>query len=74
LWRQNVCDGIKKCNYNTRTAYPSRTPRFTPVFGGVRVARLLSFLCFVCLHPVSYVHNVAGVSGLSIHVCSFDFL
>ena len=40
------------------------------VFGGVRVAHLRSFLCcafcFVCLRPVSDVHNVTSVYGLSI--------
>jgi len=35
------------------------------VFGGVHVADLFSFLCFVCLSPVSCVPNVASVSGLS---------
>jgi hypothetical protein len=47
----------------------------TPVFGEVRVAHLLSFLCcvfyFVCLRPVSCVPNVARFSGLSILDCSF---
>ena len=48
-----------------------------PVFGGVRVAHLFSFLCcfiFVCLRPVSCVPNVASVSGLSFHNCPFGFL
>ena len=41
-----------------------------PVFGGVRVAHLVIFLCcvvilcFVCLLPVSCVPNVVSVSGL----------
>ena len=40
-----------------------------PMFGWVRVAHLLSFLCyvfcfcFVCLRPVSCMSNVASVSG-----------
>ena len=42
-------------------------PRF---FCEICVAHLFSFLyctfCFVCLHPVSHVPNVACVSGLSI--------
>ena len=29
--------------------------------------------CFVCLRPVSYVLNVASVSGLSILKCPFGF-
>ena len=43
-----------------------------PVFGGVSVPHLFSilccvvFLCFICLHPVSYVPNVASFSGLFI--------
>ena len=40
------------------------------VFGGVRVARCFSFLCyvlcFVCLRPVSCLPNVANFSRLSI--------
>ena len=31
-------------------------------------------LCFVCLHPVSCVPNVASVCGLSILDCSFYFI
>jgi hypothetical protein len=49
----------------------------SPVFGGVRVAQLLSFLlcfCFVCRRPVSCVPNVASVSRLSILGCPFAFL
>ena len=30
-------------------------------------------LCFVCLRPVSCVHNVASLSGLSILDCPFCF-
>jgi hypothetical protein len=43
-----------------------------PVFGGVSVPHLfiilcwVVFLCFICLHPVSYVPNVASFSGLFI--------
>ena len=47
-----------------------------PVFGGVRVAHLFSFLCcfiFVCLRPVSCVPNVASVSGFSFRNCPFVF-
>jgi hypothetical protein len=44
-----------------------------PVFGGVCVSNLFSFLCcvicFVCLRPVSCVPNVASVSGF----CILDF-
>jgi hypothetical protein len=32
------------------------------------------FLCFVCLHPVSCVPNVASVSGFVFCDCSFSFL
>ena len=39
------------------------------VFGGGRV---VMFLCFVCLRPVSCVSNVVSVFGLSIFHCSFD--
>jgi len=46
-----------------------------PVFGGVLVAHLFSFLCVVYfLRPVSCVPNVASVSGLSILDCSFGFI
>jgi len=49
-----------------------------PVFDSVCVAHLFSFLCcvicFVYLRPVSYVLNVASVSGLSILKCPFVFL
>ena len=51
-----------------------------PVYGGVSVAHLLSFLCcvfcFVCivLRPVSCVPNVASFSRLTILDWSFDFL
>ena len=44
------------------------------VFGGTHVAHLISFLCcvicfgFFCRRPVSFVSNVASVSGLSIQV------
>jgi hypothetical protein len=34
----------------------------------------LTFICFVCLRPVSFVHNIASVSGLSILNCPFGFL
>ena len=48
-----------------------------PVFGGVSVAPVFSFLCavicFVCRRPVSCVPNVASVSGLSIFDCPFGF-
>jgi hypothetical protein len=43
-----------------------------PVIGGVSVPHLfiilcwVVFLCFICLHPVSYVPNVASFSGLFI--------
>ena len=30
---------------------------------------LFCVFCFVCLRPVSFVHNVASVSGLSIIDC-----
>jgi hypothetical protein len=37
----------------TGTAYPSRSPGFTPAFDGIRVAHRFSFLCcVVCLRPV----------------------
>ena len=40
------------------------------VFSGVCIAHLFSFLycvfCFICLHPVTGILNVAIVSGLSI--------
>ena len=51
-----------------------------PVFGGVRVAHLFSFLCcvvlfcFVCLRLESCVNGVASVSGLSILDCPIGFL
>ena len=49
-----------------------------PVFGGIRVARLFSFLCcifcLVCLRPVTCVPNVASFSGLSIPASPFGFL
>ena len=42
------------------------------VFGGIHVVHLISFLCcvicFACRRPVSFVSNVASVSGLSIRV------
>ena len=42
----------------------------SPVFGGIHVVHSFSFLCCVfssvCLRPVSFVPNVASVSGLSI--------
>ena len=48
-----------------------------PVLSGVHVADLFSFLCcvfcFVCLHPVSCVPNVASFSGLSILDCLIGF-
>jgi len=48
-----------------------------PVFGGVRVAHLLGFLCcvfvVVCLHPVSCVPGIDGFSRLSILDCPFVF-
>ena len=47
------------------------------VSGGIRVAHYFSLLycivCFVFLHPVSYVPTVTCVSGLSVLDCSFDF-
>ena len=49
-------------------------------FCGVHVAHRFSFLCcgvflcFVCLHPVSCVPNVASVSGFVFCDCSFSFL
>ena len=53
----------------------------TLIFAGVRVAHLFNFLCcvfvflcFVCLRPVSCVHNAANVSGLSIRDDLFGFL
>ena len=49
----------------------------SPMCGGVRLAHLFSFLCcfcFVCPRPVSYVPNVANVSGLSILYLLFDVL
>ena len=51
-----------------------------PVFGGVRVAHLFSFLCCVMLLclvyvcPVSCVLNVASFSGLFNRDCHFCFL
>ena len=49
-----------------------------PVFDGIRVAHLFSFLCcvyfFVCLRPVSCVPNVVSFSGLSILGCPFRLL
>jgi hypothetical protein len=46
--------------------------------GGIDAAHVFSFLscgiCFVCLHPVSCVPNVARVSGLSNVDCPFGFL
>ena len=47
------------------------------VFGGVRVAHLFCSMlcfCFVCLHPVSCVPDVACVAGLSILHCPIGFL
>ena len=50
------------------------------IFAGVRFAHLFNFLfcvvflCFVCLRPVSCVHNAASVSGLSIRDGLFGFL
>ena len=55
-------------------AYPSRAPGLIPVFGGVCVAHLFSFLCFVCPRPVSGVSNVAGVPVLTILDYPFGFL
>jgi len=48
----------------------ARTWVHTQFVGGVCVV----FNCFVCLSHVSYVPNVACVSGLSILDCSFRFL
>jgi hypothetical protein len=48
-----------------------------PVFGGVGVAHLFSFLCcfiFVCLRPVTCVPDVASVSGFSFRNYPFGFL
>ena len=45
----------------------------TPVFGGVRIAYLCSFL-WGFFRPVSCLPNVASVSGLSIIDCHFGFL
>jgi hypothetical protein len=50
-----------------------------PVFGGVHIAHLFSFLCcvfgFVCLRSLSCASNVAGFSGLSFldFSCGFNF-
>ena len=47
----------------------------SPVFGVVRVLFFLVFcVVFVCLCSLSYVTNVASVSGVSIPNCSFSFL
>ena len=50
----------------------------SPVFSGVYVANLFSFLCcvfsFVFLHSMSCVLDVASVSGLSILDLPFGFL
>ena len=57
---------------------PPRAHGFTTVFGGPVLLIFLSILCcvycFICLHPVSCVLNVADVSGLSILDCPFVFL
>ena len=44
-----------------------------PVYGGVRGAHLFSFLCWVCLRPVSCVSSIVSVSGLSIIDCPSVF-
>ena len=52
-------------------------PRFfLSLFFGVRSVLLIlfSFLCFVCLHHVYSVPNIATFSGLLILDCPFDFL
>jgi len=50
----------------------------SPVFDGIRVTHLFSFVCcvfcFVCLQPVSCVLNVASVFGMCILDCPFGFL
>jgi hypothetical protein len=50
---------------------PLQAPGFTLVFGLVRIAHRLSFLCcvFILLRPVYCVPNIASFSGLSILDC-----
>jgi len=56
----------------TGSDYHSRAPGCIPGFvDGVCV--VLSYVSF-CLRPVSCVHNVASVSGLSIRDLTFGFL
>jgi len=83
LNRVSMCYVI---NYKTRRGSYKKQKLLTlhnhlgspPVFGGVGVAHLFSFLCcvfcFVCLLPVSCVPNIASCSGLSILCWSFGFL
>jgi hypothetical protein len=53
--RQDIC---RTWIWVTRTAYPSREHGFTPVFSGVRVAHLYSFLCCVFSRVrVAYIYS-----------------
>jgi hypothetical protein len=72
---QRVASGL----WETRTAYPSRAPGFTPVYfmGSVFsfLYCVLFFFGLVCfLFALGYVHNIAYISGLPILDCPFSFL
>ena len=59
------------------TAYPSRVSGFTPVFGRVHVAHLLSFLCcvvFIVFIVCLVYPKVPSFSRLSFLNCTFGFL
>ena len=62
------------------TDYPSQEPGFTPGFWWGLCCSPFYFLCcvvhlcFVWLHPVSCVPNIADVAGLSILDFPFGFL
>ena len=70
---------------NTRVSYRKQellteflcSPPPPGIFDGVRVIYLLFsavLISFGCVHPLSCVSNIAGISGLSILDCPFCFL
>jgi hypothetical protein len=70
---------MREVSYKKKELFTSRKSLdLPPGFGGVHVAHLFSLLCcalcFVCVHPVSCVLNIACVSGLSILDCPIGFL